>query len=656
VSTIKAEAGAGMTSIFISYRRAGTSGYGGRLQEDLRHQFGRERVFRDIDSIPPGSDFPEFIDRAVAGSGIVLALIGSNWLTTTNKSGKRRLDETDDFVRLEIESALKQHIVVVPVLVEGATVPSPAELPRSISRLGRTQGIELSDDRWDYDLGRLVRVIENVTGLAAQPTLDRSLPGATSAHGLTALGFPAPEEAAGLSGADTTPPTPPPPLPPPPSASDRPEPAPALPHDAAPTAVGATRLRRDRRVLVAGVVSVVLLLALGVLAGVTRAGAPARRTVPGVVDRDLTFATATLRTAGFVVHTEQKPDPGRPEGIVVAQEPAGGASVKKGAAVTLSVSAGSGKQAVPSVVKLSKDDAVAAIQGAGLVADVVEQKNDGVAAGTVFQQSPDPATAVDKGSKVTITVSTGTATPSAPGSVSPGGAGATQAPGQAPAPGVGQGPATTRGTTSATAPPPTAPPPPPVSTGNLVTNPGAEGSAASAPFTVGQPPAGWQRGAFQAIAAAYGSSGDKANCGTAGYPTVDQLQGSGQLLFTGGYDAAGGCTLPGGSTPTLVQGIALTPFAGRTDGLGWEASVRLASYPGSGDGAALTVEVLGGGGQTLASATTGVVSNPAGDFAFRTKVLRGQLPPGAASVRLTLSFPSSGYSGGFADDVSFRLG
>lgn len=163
-----------MKSIFISYRRTGTSGYGGRLQDDLGEHFGRERVFRDIDSIRPGTEFAQVIDRAIAQAGVVLALIGRNWLSATNK---RRLSDPADFVRLEIESALKQGIVVLPVLIEGAKIPSAARLPESLSRLGRTQGIELSDDRWAYDLNRLIGVLEEFVGPSSLPAPDEVVGG-----------------------------------------------------------------------------------------------------------------------------------------------------------------------------------------------------------------------------------------------------------------------------------------------------------------------------------------------------------------------------------------------------------------------------------------------------------------------------------------------
>ncbi len=160
-----------MSSIFISYRRTGTSGYGGRLQDDLGEHFGRGRVFRDIDSIRPGTEFAEVIDKAIAQAGVVLALIGRNWLNAANK---RRLNDPHDFVRLEIESALKQGIVVLPVLIEGAKIPSASRLPESLVRLGRTQGIELTDDRWAYDLSRLIGVLEGFVGPATRPVVDEA--------------------------------------------------------------------------------------------------------------------------------------------------------------------------------------------------------------------------------------------------------------------------------------------------------------------------------------------------------------------------------------------------------------------------------------------------------------------------------------------------
>lgn len=652
-----------MGSIFISYRRAGTSGYGGRLQEDLRHHFGRGRVFRDIDSIRPGSDFTQVIEQAVARSGIVLVLIGANWLHVTNSRGKRRLKDPDDFVRLEVESALKHGIVVVPVLVEGARMPSPTDLPASMSRLGRMQAIEVTDERWDYDLHRLITVLEEVVGPPADDPANR-----TAEHAAVAMAAP---PAWALAEPDPAPGSAPP-LPAPATGGHAlpdaaPADAPSAEEPARPVRL-ASRVRdtaarsgarfgrvvRERRLRVVAAVGTVVLL-LGVLVGVTTAGAAPTRKVPVVVERDLAAAKQALERAGFVVETEERPD-GRPGGIVLGSDPAGGTAARKGSAIRLFVSANADTLAVPSVTQLARPDAVAAIEAAGLVASVVEQQNDVAAAGTVIGQSPEAMTAVGRGSTVTITVSTGTVAPtSVPGTAPPTtGPEVTTVPGSTPT--SAGTPPTAPPTTPRPTVPPTKPPLPPLTTGNLVANPGAENSGESAPFTVGQAPAGWRRGSDQPIAAAYGASGTRDGCTPASYPTVGALQGSGRRLFTGGYDAGGGCNLAGGSTPRLVQTISLSPYAGRTDGVGWDASARLASYPGSGDAAELTVNVLGGGGRVLTSGSTGPVSNASGP-AFQTRSLRGQLPPGATAVEVVLSFPvSNSYSGGFADDVLFKLG
>ena len=251
-----------MSSIFISYRRTGTSGYCGLLQDGLRDHFGRDRVFRDIDSIRPGSDFADVVENAVSEAGVVLALIGSNWLDARNEAGGRRLDEPDDFVRLEIESALKHRIVVVPVLVEGARMPSPGELPPSISRLGRSQAIALSDERWEYDVGRLVAVLEEL------------LPAPAHTAGQDPV-------SAGAAGAGT------------PTASPTDEAA-TTPEAPAPPQGPVARVDR-KRVLVgsAAIGIVVLLLTIVMLTGNSDSGDQAQPTEPDVVDEEVAAASDT---------------------------------------------------------------------------------------------------------------------------------------------------------------------------------------------------------------------------------------------------------------------------------------------------------------------------------------------------------------------------
>ena len=146
--------------IFMSYRREDTAYPAGWLYDRLARHFARGQVFKDIDSIELGDDFVEVITTAVGSCDVLLALIGDRWLTLTGQDGRRRLDNLDDFVRLEIEAALARDVRVIPILVEGARMPRADELPASLSKLARRQALELSPSRFDVDTGRLLRVLE----------------------------------------------------------------------------------------------------------------------------------------------------------------------------------------------------------------------------------------------------------------------------------------------------------------------------------------------------------------------------------------------------------------------------------------------------------------------------------------------------------------
>ena len=146
--------------IFMSYRREDTAYPAGWLYERLAGHFARSQVFKDIDSIELGDDFVEVITTAVGSCDVLLALIGDRWLTVTGQDGRRRLDNLDDFVRLEIEAALARDVRVIPILVEGARMPRADELPASLSKLARRQALELSPSWFDIGTERLLRVLE----------------------------------------------------------------------------------------------------------------------------------------------------------------------------------------------------------------------------------------------------------------------------------------------------------------------------------------------------------------------------------------------------------------------------------------------------------------------------------------------------------------
>ena len=156
-----AESAAGSTGrIFISYRRDETAYPAGWLFDRLAQHFGSAQVFKDVDSIELGDDFVEVISRAVGSCDVLLALIGDQWLTITDLHGRRRLDDPDDFVRLEIEAALARKVRIIPILVDGANMPRADELPAGLSGLVRRQALELSPSRFEYDTSRLLKVLD----------------------------------------------------------------------------------------------------------------------------------------------------------------------------------------------------------------------------------------------------------------------------------------------------------------------------------------------------------------------------------------------------------------------------------------------------------------------------------------------------------------
>ena len=148
-----------MPGIFISYRREDCPGHAGRIFDRLRSRFGGDVVFMDVTAIEPGVDFVEVLHKAVGSCDALLAVIGPQWLSATH-DGKRRLDDPNDFVRIEIAGALERNVRVLPVLVEGASIPPTEGLPSDLHALTRRQAIELRDARWDDDIERLLEGLE----------------------------------------------------------------------------------------------------------------------------------------------------------------------------------------------------------------------------------------------------------------------------------------------------------------------------------------------------------------------------------------------------------------------------------------------------------------------------------------------------------------
>lgn len=142
--------------LFISYRRADTTGEAGRLAESLEKLLCADCTFRDADDIRPGEDFEEALNRELAGTETVVVLIGKKW------QGEliARLSRPDpDFVRIEIATALHLGKVVIPVLLNGAELPAAEALPDDLRQLVRHQALNLRDEAWTQDTGRLADAI-----------------------------------------------------------------------------------------------------------------------------------------------------------------------------------------------------------------------------------------------------------------------------------------------------------------------------------------------------------------------------------------------------------------------------------------------------------------------------------------------------------------
>lgn len=168
-----------LDGLFISYRRQDEPNFAGRLYDRLVLRFGADRLFLDVDSIELGVDFGEVIDRSLGRCKVMLVIIGRDWLEAADQDGQPRLSHPDDYVRLEIESALgRSGVRVIPVLVEGASLPRSTELPPSLASLSRRNGIDMSHARFAADADRLIRTLERI--LAAPGPQRSRAPGARS--------------------------------------------------------------------------------------------------------------------------------------------------------------------------------------------------------------------------------------------------------------------------------------------------------------------------------------------------------------------------------------------------------------------------------------------------------------------------------------------
>jgi hypothetical protein len=177
------ESSVGISEFFICYRREQSSWPARILRDQLAKRFGEHSVFMDLASIEAGTEWPQRISDAIRNSGAVLVLIGPNWVDARDSTGTRRLDNPNDWVRLELEAALSyERIATVPLLLDGAAMPAREQLPDSIKPLADHNSIALRAEQWDNAIEQLLSSIERgrLRHRYAQAGSRKSRPGDTS--------------------------------------------------------------------------------------------------------------------------------------------------------------------------------------------------------------------------------------------------------------------------------------------------------------------------------------------------------------------------------------------------------------------------------------------------------------------------------------------
>jgi hypothetical protein len=317
-----------MRAIFISYRRNDAEGEAGRLFDDLVREFSEQSVFMDVSTLEAGRDFRKAIDESVGSCGVLLSMIGTNWLDAKNEAGERRLDDPADFVRLETASALKRDIPVIPVLVRGAKMPVAGQLPDDLKDLAYRNAVELTHARWNSDVQLLVKVLRPfVSTLGESPAAGPVGSGSASARVPGSRGQQPPKS-----------------------------------HEASPFSKGPLILK-----MLLGLLGLVVLVAT-----IRYMTSPSRVSVPDLSGSTRDDAAAKLETAGLAVgKTSTQTDPGKLSDTVVSQSPTAGIRVARGTRVDLTVARAStptqspaGEQQSPSPSKPHAPDGEVLIMNA----------------------------------------------------------------------------------------------------------------------------------------------------------------------------------------------------------------------------------------------------------------------------------------------------
>lgn len=164
-------------SIFINYRKDDSNWNALALYNELQKYFSADQIFKDFNAIQPGDDFVESINKALHTCDVLLVLIGKNWLSATNAAGQRRLDDPEDFVRLEIAGALERNIKVIPVMLDNTPMPQEHELPENLHSLSRRQFISIDPIRFGDDVRHLS---ESIKKILADCGYEQSMPASSA--------------------------------------------------------------------------------------------------------------------------------------------------------------------------------------------------------------------------------------------------------------------------------------------------------------------------------------------------------------------------------------------------------------------------------------------------------------------------------------------
>jgi beta-lactam-binding protein with PASTA domain len=388
-----------MPNIFISYRREDSLGHTGRLFDRLGKHFGKAHVFMDIAGIEPGLDFVEAIDKAVGSCDVFIVVIGKQWLNATDADGRRRLENPEDFIHLELGTALKRNIRVIPVLVQGATAPSSENLPEDLRMLSRRQAQEVSDNRFDFDAGELIKTIErSLRGKYPLRFWWSKIPRWAVVVFLAAL-F--------VAGVNIF------------FQSEQTEPGIDMPNVVGERFEKAKAILTDKGLSVSTSEKQTGEKPPGTVVGqkpepgtkmkkgdqvdLVLAVRPIIK-MPNVLGRHLDDAKAALQKAGLAgPEVKDRKTNEKSPGIVLKQTPEPGAEVEPGQRVLLEVAVKSGIS-VPNVVGEQSDKARAIMAEKGLEVLMIEKQTDEKPPGTVVDQNPKQGKEAEKGQRVELVI------------------------------------------------------------------------------------------------------------------------------------------------------------------------------------------------------------------------------------------------------------